>query len=101
MAKNAAVPLAFAQMTGKPITVPPVTLAVRLRRLAGALLAAAVGIVGVGILRRTGGISQRRFDGALVALEQWAQRENAGLTPASIWHLIERTGLQNYVWQVS
>jgi predicted AlkP superfamily phosphohydrolase/phosphomutase len=25
----------------------------------------------------------------------------AGLTPASFWHLIERTGLQNYVWQVS
>ena len=25
----------------------------------------------------------------------------AGLTPASIWHLIERTGLQNYVWHVS
>jgi len=25
----------------------------------------------------------------------------AGLTPASIWHLIERAGLQNYVWQVS
>jgi predicted AlkP superfamily phosphohydrolase/phosphomutase len=25
----------------------------------------------------------------------------AGITPASIWHLIERTGLQNYVWQVS
>ncbi len=25
----------------------------------------------------------------------------AGLTPASVWHLIERTGLQNYVWQVS
>ncbi|MCP4539318.1 MAG: hypothetical protein GY832_19455 [Chloroflexi bacterium] len=25
----------------------------------------------------------------------------AGLTPASIWHMIERTGLQNYVWQVS
>jgi predicted AlkP superfamily phosphohydrolase/phosphomutase len=25
----------------------------------------------------------------------------AGVTPASIWHLIERTGLQNYVWQVS
>jgi len=25
----------------------------------------------------------------------------AGLTPASIWHLIERVGLQNYVWQVS
>jgi len=25
----------------------------------------------------------------------------AGLTPASIWHLVERTGLQNYVWQVS
>jgi predicted AlkP superfamily phosphohydrolase/phosphomutase len=25
----------------------------------------------------------------------------AGLTPASFWHLIERTGLQNYVWHVS
>ncbi len=25
----------------------------------------------------------------------------AGLTPASIWHLIENVGLQNYVWQVS
>jgi predicted AlkP superfamily phosphohydrolase/phosphomutase len=25
----------------------------------------------------------------------------AGMTPASIWHLIERAGLQNYVWQVS
>ena len=25
----------------------------------------------------------------------------AGLTPASIWHLIERAGLQNYVWHVS
>ncbi len=25
----------------------------------------------------------------------------AGVTPAAIWHLIERTGLQNYVWQVS
>lgn len=35
------------------------------------------------ILRRTGGISQRRFDGALTSLEQWAQRENAGLTDPS------------------
>jgi len=25
----------------------------------------------------------------------------AGLTPASFWHLIERVGLQNYVWLVS
>ncbi len=25
----------------------------------------------------------------------------SGLTPAAIWHLIERAGLQNYVWQVS
>ncbi|HET90726.1 MAG TPA: hypothetical protein ENN99_08325, partial [Chloroflexi bacterium] len=25
----------------------------------------------------------------------------AGLTPASVWHLIEQTGLQNYIWQVS
>jgi predicted AlkP superfamily phosphohydrolase/phosphomutase len=25
----------------------------------------------------------------------------AGLTPTAIWHLIERIGLQNYVWQIS
>ncbi len=25
----------------------------------------------------------------------------AGLTPASVWHLVERTGLQNCVWRVS
>jgi len=25
----------------------------------------------------------------------------AGLTPASLWHLVERVGLQNYVWHVS
>jgi predicted AlkP superfamily phosphohydrolase/phosphomutase len=25
----------------------------------------------------------------------------AGLTPTAIWHLIERAGLQNYVWQIS
>jgi len=25
----------------------------------------------------------------------------AGLTPASLWHVVERVGLQNYVWQVS
>ena len=25
----------------------------------------------------------------------------AGLTPAAVWHLIERVGLQNYVWLVS
>jgi len=25
----------------------------------------------------------------------------AGLTPATVWHLVERIGLQNYVWQVS
>ena len=35
----------------------------------------------------------------------WTQLKTSlfrsGITPASIWHLIERTGLQNYVWQVS
>lgn len=36
---------------------------------------------------------------ALTRLRAWLFR--AGLTPASIWHLIERVGLQNYVWQVS
>jgi predicted AlkP superfamily phosphohydrolase/phosphomutase len=25
----------------------------------------------------------------------------AGLTPTAIWHLVERVGLQNYVWQIS
>jgi len=30
-----------------------------------------------------------------------AELFRAGLTPASIWRLIERVGLQNYVWQVS
>ena len=25
----------------------------------------------------------------------------AGITPTSVWHVIERAGLQNYVWQVS
>jgi predicted AlkP superfamily phosphohydrolase/phosphomutase len=35
----------------------------------------------------------------------WTQMKTglfrAGITPASIWHLVERVGLQNYVWQVS
>ncbi len=35
------------------------------------------------LLRRTGGISQRRFDGALVELAQWAEREGAGLAEPS------------------
>jgi predicted AlkP superfamily phosphohydrolase/phosphomutase len=26
---------------------------------------------------------------------------HAGITPASLWHLVERVGLQNYVWHVS
>jgi hypothetical protein len=35
------------------------------------------------LLRRTGGISQRRFDGALLKLAQWAEREDAGLAEPS------------------
>ena len=35
------------------------------------------------ILRRTGGISQDRFDAALVKLAQWAERDNAGLVNPS------------------
>jgi predicted AlkP superfamily phosphohydrolase/phosphomutase len=38
-------------------------------------------------------------EGAWTRLKAWLFR--AGLTPAAIWHLIERVGLQNYVWQVS
>ena len=35
------------------------------------------------LLRRTGGISQLRFDGALISLGQWAERENATLAEPS------------------
>ena len=35
------------------------------------------------LLRRTGGISQRRFDGAMEDLAQWAARENGGLAEPS------------------
>jgi hypothetical protein len=35
------------------------------------------------ILRRTGGISQRRFEGAMLELEQWADRESASLADPS------------------
>ena len=35
------------------------------------------------LLRRTGGISQSRFDGALLTLERWAERENARLAEPS------------------
>lgn len=38
-------------------------------------------------------------EGAWTGLKSWLFR--AGLTPAAIWHLIERAGLQNYIWQVS
>ncbi len=35
------------------------------------------------LLRRTGGISQRRFDGALADLQSWADREQASLSDPS------------------
>jgi predicted AlkP superfamily phosphohydrolase/phosphomutase len=47
------------------------------------------------------------LDQGLLQLKQgaWTRLKTglfrAGLTPASIWHLVERAGLQNYVWQVS
>ena len=47
------------------------------------------------------------LDQGLLALKRgaWtglkARLFRAGLSPAAIWHIVERVGLQNYVWQVS
>lgn len=62
---------------------------------------------GFGSLHHVVNMNLFLLEQGLLRLKQdiWTQLKTglfrAGLTPASIWHLIERTGLQNYVWQVS
>lgn len=62
---------------------------------------------GFGSLHHTVNLNLFLIDEGLMKLKQgaWTRLKTglfrAGLTPASIWHLIERVGLQNYVWQVS
>ena len=62
---------------------------------------------GFGPLHHTVNVNLFLLDQGLLKLKRgvWTRLKTglfrAGLTPASIWHLIERAGLQNYVWQVS
>jgi len=62
---------------------------------------------GFGSLHHTVNLNLFLLDQGLLRLKSgaWTRLKTrlfrAGLTPASIWHLIERAGLQNYVWQVS
>ena len=62
---------------------------------------------GFGSLHHTVNLNLFLLDQGLLKLKRgaWTRLKTrlfrAGLTPASIWHLIERAGLQNYVWQVS
>lgn len=55
-------------------------------------------VVNLNLLLLEAGLLQLRRD-PLTRLRAGLFR--AGLTPASAWHLIERVGLQNYVWFVS
>ncbi len=62
---------------------------------------------GFGPLHHTVNVNLFLLDQGLLRLKRgaWTRLKaglfRAGLTPASIWHLIEYAGLQNYVWQVS
>jgi predicted AlkP superfamily phosphohydrolase/phosphomutase len=62
---------------------------------------------GFGPLHHTVNVNLFLLEQGLLSLKQgaWNRLKTglfmAGLTPASIWHLIESAGLQNYVWQVS
>ncbi len=62
---------------------------------------------GFGPLHHTVNLNLLLLDQGLLRLKRgaWTRLKanlfRAGLTPASIWHLIEGVGLQNYVWQVS
>ena len=62
---------------------------------------------GFGSLHHTVNVNLFLLDQGLLRLKRgaWTRFKaglfRAGLTPASIWHLIEQVGLQNYVWQVS
>lgn len=60
-----------------------------------------------GALHHTVNLNLLLLDQGLLSLKKGAwtglktRLFRAGLTPASVWHLIEDVGLQNYVWQVS
>jgi predicted AlkP superfamily phosphohydrolase/phosphomutase len=62
---------------------------------------------GFGSLHYTVNVNLFLLDQGLLKLKRgaWTRLKTglfrAGLTPASMWHLIEHAGLQNYVWQVS
>ena len=62
---------------------------------------------GFGPLHNTVNVNLFLLDQGLMKLKRgaWTRLKaglfRAGITPASIWHLIESVGLQNYVWQVS
>ncbi len=62
---------------------------------------------GFGPLHYTVNVNLFLLDRGLLRLKRgaWTRLKTglfrAGLTPASIWHLIEDVGLQNYVWHVS
>jgi predicted AlkP superfamily phosphohydrolase/phosphomutase len=62
---------------------------------------------GFGPLHNTVNLNLFLLNQGLMKLKRgaWTQLKaglfRAGITPASIWHLIESVGLQNYVWQVS
>lgn len=62
---------------------------------------------GFGALHYVVNLNLFLLDQGLLQLKRgvWTQLKTglfrAGLTPASIWHLIERAGLQNYIWHVS
>jgi predicted AlkP superfamily phosphohydrolase/phosphomutase len=62
---------------------------------------------GFGPLHHTVNLNLFLLDQRLLKLKSlaWTRLKTglfrAGLTPASIWHLIERAGLQNHVWRVS
>jgi len=62
---------------------------------------------GFGPLHHTVNVNLFLLDQGLLRLKRgaWSRLKTglfmAGLTPASVWHLIEGAGLQNYIWQVS
>ncbi|MGD9002642.1 MAG: alkaline phosphatase family protein [Anaerolineae bacterium] len=62
---------------------------------------------GFGPLHHTVNLNLFLLDQGLLKLKRgaWTRIKTglfrAGLTPTSIWHLIEQAGLQNYIWQVS
>ena len=78
-----------------------------LDRLSGETTVFVMSDHGFGSLHYVVNLNMLLMDHGLLHLKPgvWTQLRarlfRAGLTPAAIWHLIERAGLQNYVWQIS